>query len=197
MLNEISLWLGSGSINIFGLPFSGKDTHGSELAKFFDASIISGGDILRSDLGPKHIQEHIARGLLAPSKEYLDIVLPYLSQPKFDNRPLILSSVGRWKGEETSVLEAAKDSDHPIKAVLYLDITRAEAIRRWHLAERGRDDDAAEHILEKRFLEFQEKTVPVLEFYKSEGLLIDIDGMPPQGEVTAVILEKLHQLINE
>ncbi len=190
-IQQIQDWLESGSVNIFGLPFSGKDTHGQELARLFNAEFISGGDILRSDAGPEHIKQHIAKGHLAPTDEYLAIVLPYLSRPEFKSKPLILSSVGRWHGEEASVLNAAHDSRHPIKAVIYLSVTQDEAYRRWELAERGRADDVAEEILENRFNEFRIKTKPVIDFYRKHGLLIEVDAMPPKAEVTSVILEGL------
>jgi adenylate kinase len=195
-IDEIRAWLGSGSINIFGLPFSGKDTHGSELARFFGAPMFGGGDILRSDVSPQHVKDIIATGELAPTNDYLAIVLPYLSQDIFVDKPLILSSLGRWYGEEKAVMEAADASGHPMKAVLYLDITAEEAYRRWQSAERGRLDDAAEHILEKRFDEFKIKTLPVIEFYRKKNLLIDVDGMPPKDEVTKTIIQKLHAMIS-
>lgn len=191
-INTVKEWLSSGSINIFGLPFSGKDTHGTELAKFFDGRVIGGGDILRSQHGPEHIKAHIAKGLLAPTDEYLAIILPYLSQPKLAGHPLILSSVGRWEGEEKSILVAADESGHPIKAVLYLHITKNESKRRWKLAERGRHDDQAEHVLEKRFAEFNEKTLPVIEFYRQQSLLIEIDSELPIPNVTNTIIHALH-----
>lgn len=190
-IDKIKAWLQSGSINVFGLPFSGKDTHGTRIAELFGGVFISGGDILRSSQGIEHIKNHIAKGHLAPTDEYLDIVLPYLSKKKFAGKPLILSSVGRWHGEESSVIKAANDSGHPIKAVIYLSINQSEAKRRWQLAERGRQDDAEENILLNRFSEFQQKTLPVIEFYRQKGLLIEVDGLPEKEEVLANILTKL------
>jgi adenylate kinase family enzyme len=160
---ELRRWLGSGSINIFGLPFSGKDTHGGELAKFFDCEVIGGGDILRSKSGPEHLKAHIANGSLAPSDEYLALVIPYFSQKKYDGQPLILSTVGRWDGEQQSVIEGAENSGHPLKAVVLLNVAEEESIRRWEKAERGRQDDAGRHILENRFKEYRDKTMPVIE----------------------------------
>jgi len=193
-IEEICSWLGTGSINIFGMPFSGKDTHGHELARFFDARFISSGDILRSPASPAHVQQHIAKGHLAPTDEFINIVLPFLSQKELVKHPLILSSVGRWHGEEPSVLLAAKESGHAIKAVIYLDISETEAIRRWEAAERGREDDAAKHILLNRFNEFKIKTAPVVDHYRKLGLLIEIDGMPPKKVVTKDIVSKLSEL---
>ncbi len=195
-INKIAKWLKTGSIDIFGLPFSGKDTHGVKLQKLFNASLLSGGDILRSSKGPKHIQDHIGKGHLAPIDEFLAIVLPYLSQPELKGKPIILSSLGRWHGEEQSVMKAAEESGHPIKAVVYLSITEEEAKRRWKLAKRGRDDDVDEEILINRFNEFRLKTLPVIDYYKQRGLLIEVDGMPEKEVVKEDILQKLAALID-
>lgn len=189
-VQNIKEWLGAGSINIFGLPFAGKDTHGLELAKLLGAAFISGGDILRSQ-AHQHVKEHIAKGHLAPTEAYLEMVLPYLSQAKFAGKPIVLSSVGRWHGEEPSVMKACDESGHPIKAVIYLDIPEGEAQKRWEAAERGREDDAEHHILQNRFNEFRGKTLPVIDYYRDEGLLIDIDATPPIESVSANILGKL------
>lgn len=194
-IDDIKKWLKTGSINIFGLPFAGKDTHGRELAELFGGAIIGGGDILRSNAAPSHIQDHIAKGSLAPTEDYLRIILPYFSLDKFKNQPLILSSVGRWHGEEAGVLEASAQSGHPLLVVIHLKITVDEMRRRWQtsreLGDRGIRRDDAEHILNNRLQEFQTKTVPVIEFYRDQGMLIEIDGMPERQAVLRTILDEL------
>src|SRR4051812_48122280 len=97
-LLTVKQWLGTGSINIFGLPFAGKDTHGGELAKIFDAPLLGGGDILRNSIIPPELQASLDAGNLFPTNEYMNIVTPYLSKEEFADRPLVLSSVGRWIG---------------------------------------------------------------------------------------------------
>jgi adenylate kinase len=195
---QIKVWLGSGSINIFGLPFAGKDTHGRELAKLLDAPLIGGGEIIRSDVTPQHMKDHIATGELTPTDEYLRLMLPYFAQSKFNNHPLILSSVGRWFGEHTHVRKAAKDSGHEIKAVIFIEIDKPELHKRWeaslHLQDRGQRHDDAEHILEKRVHEFETKTLPIVEYYRGENLLIEIDGKPERHVVTEDIIDRLYQL---
>lgn len=191
---QIKKWLGSGSINIFGLPFSGKDTHGKEIAAMLGAPLIGGGDILRSELVPQHVTDAINSGSLAPTDEYRQIVLPFLSQEKYNNIPLILSSVGRWIGEEKSVLAAAKDAGHPIMYVILLNISNDVVWDRWKDNKRQRHDDNAEHILEKRFSEFEEKTLPVIENYRKMGLLLEIDGIPDKEKVTEDIINRLYEV---
>ena len=193
----IKKWLGTGSINIFGRPFAGKDTHGRELVALFNGTLLGGGDILRNSDVPEHIKETIRAGKLAPTDEYIKIVLPYLSQDEFKNTPLILSSVGRWHGEEEGVLSAAEKSNHPVKAVLYLELDEAGVRERWHqtsgLGERGeRHDDTAE-VLEIRLNEYREKTLPVIEYYREKDLLIVIDSSLAKHVVLDNIIDELYK----
>lgn len=194
-LQTIKQWLGTGSLNIFGLPFAGKDTHGRELANLLDGELIGGGEVIRSDITPQHMKDHIAAGKLTPTSEYLKLILPYLAQERLKNHPLILSSVGRWFGEHSHVQKAAQTSGHPIKAVLFIDITTEELHKRWeaslHLQDRGKRHDDAEHILETRIQEFQTKTLPVIDYYRQQGLLVSVPGDSTQPETLATILDKL------
>jgi len=194
-IESIKNWLGTGSINIFGLPFAGKDTHCRELAELFGGVVIGGGDILRSTGTPRHIQDHIARGSLAPTEDYMKIVLPYFAREEFKNKPLILSSVGRWHGEEAGILEATGQSGHSLLAVIHLAITTDEVRRRWQNAQqikdRGVRDDDAKHILDTRLQEFKTKTLPAIKFYKDQGMLIEINGMEDKKAVLKAILEEL------
>jgi adenylate kinase len=188
-------WLKSGSINIFGLPFAGKDTHGTTLAKLFDAPLIGGGDILRKGALPPELKEDFDGGILTPQDVYLRIVTPYLSKHEFDGKPLVLSSVGRWIGEEQGVLQATTASGHPTKAVLYLHLAEEVVRQRWAKSQakgdRGNRDDEAELVLDTRFREFHHKSLPVFEFYRQKGLLIEVDSDAEKHEVIESILARL------
>ena len=85
-LSAIKSWLGSGSINIFGLPYAGKDTHGGTLSQLFEAPLLGGGDILRNSIIPPELQKDLDAGMLFPTPHYLRIVTPYLSKPELENR---------------------------------------------------------------------------------------------------------------
>lgn len=193
-INTIKQWLGSGSINIFGRPFSGKDTQAQQLARLFDAPIIGGGGIIRASQN-NAVKDIIDAGNLAPTQDYLNMVLPRFSQKEYVGRPLILSSVGRWSGEEQSILQALHDSKHGLKAAVLLDLTKEEVYERWEtaksLGDRGRRADDAHGILDVRLNEFQDKTEPVIDFYRRGNLLIEIDGSQPTEKVTQDILEAL------
>ena len=194
----IKQWLGSGSINIFGRPFAGKDAQGIRLAKLFDGNLVGGGEILRGITMPDHIKEYMRTGKLIPTDDYVNIVLPYLSQTDFQGKPLLLSSVGRWHGEEEGVLKSLDESNHPIKAVVFLDISNDESYTRWLAREvnndRSKRHDDTKEILDIRFNEFERKTLPVFDYYNKLGVLITVNGNQSRDEVTNDIIEKLYKL---
>lgn len=194
-LEIISRWLGTGSINIFGRPFAGKDSQGRKLADLFDGILLGGGDILRSSTIPEHVRKLMHDGQLIPSSDYIDIVLPYLSQESLKNHPLILSSVGRWHGEETGVIRALEEANHPLKAVVYLSLNEDDVHARWHEIETHQDREARHDdlvgILDTRLSEFEQKTIPVIDYYRSVGLLIEVDGSDTRENVKAAIIDGL------
>lgn len=197
----ITTWLGTGALNIFGYPYAGKDTHGGELSELFHAPLLGGGDILRNSVIPPHVKKQVDAGFLAPIDEYIKIVTPYLSREEFNGKPLILSSVGRWKGEEQGVMGALEKSHHPLKAVIFLNITPDTVRERWQNSQEKQDrgtraDDAA-HLLDVRINEFEQKTLPVINHYREAGLLIEINSIMPQQEVSKEILRRLLELAKD
>lgn len=196
-ITAIREWLGTGSINIFGRPFAGKDTHGRELEYLLDGVLLGGGDILRNSTIPEHVRESMHVGDLIPTKDYIEIVLPYLLQDQFSSKPLILSSVGRWHGEEEGVLNATNEAGHPIKAVLYLNVDEDTIRERWQHSSRTNDrnsrSDDTKEALENRLQEYRDKTLPVIDYYQNSGLLIDIDGTLDKQVVLNNIIDALHE----
>lgn len=193
-IEVIKRWLGTGSINMFGRPFSGKDTQAGILSKLLNAPIIGGGEIIRNSQNAA-VKDIVGKGSLAPTQAYLDMVLPYFAQQDLAGGPLILSSVGKWSGEEKSIIAALKESNHPLMAVVYLDFSEDQVLKRWKaaqdLGDRGSRADDDRHALDVRFEEFRNKTLPVVDFYRQQGLLIEIDGDQPLDKVTEEILEAL------
>ncbi len=194
-LAKIKNWLGTGSINIFGLPMSGKDTVGVNLAECLEGRFLSSGIIVRAmeqELG----ENMSGGGQLIPSNLFYDWVLPYFEKEELANSSLVLSSIGRWAGEEDQVMAVARAAGHPIKAVVMLQLSEQAAIERWEAAkmlnDRGlRADDADPKVFETRINEYREKTVPVLRHYQELGLLIPVSATGSREQVFANVVEAL------
>lgn len=199
--NVIKSWLGTGSINIFGLPMSGKDTQGIRLAEALGAKFLSSGLIIRAmELeNRKHYSEH---GALIPTDVFYKWVLPYFDRNDLKNYPLILSSIGRWFGEEDSVMSAAAEAGHEIKAVILLNVSEADVENRFNAAkaigDRGeRKDDKNIETFRTRLEEFRTKTLLVLQHYKNLNLLINVNGDQSREAVFNEIVEKLYALASQ
>lgn len=194
-IKTVADWLGVGSLNIFGRPFAGKDTQGRVLAELFGGVLIGGGDILRSHHDPKKIEDILAAGGIVPSDFYLQMVLPYLSQSSLKDKPLILSAVGRSHGEEDIIMKATQDSGHPLMAAIVLTLTEEDVWQRFkdskNQHDRGDRTDDHEEVLKNRLKKFDEKTLPVIDYYREKNLLIEINGMLGPEQVTAEILAAL------
>ena len=199
-IETIKNWLGTGSINVFGLPFSGKDTVGVRLAELLGAKFLSSGLILRAaEKEDPVLASEISSGSLASTQTFRNIILPYFGRDELKGAPIILSSVGRWEGEEFPVMDAAKNADHEIKAVVLLNISEEEAMKRWtaskELGDRGdRSDDREQSVIDNRFKEFREKTMPVIETYRKMGILLPIQATGTREEVFDNVIDALIKL---
>ena len=202
-ISLIKRWLGTGSINIFGLPFSGKDTVGVRLAQDLNGRFLSSGLILRAaEENDKDLLHEMSQGMLASTDKFRDIVLPYFKIAELRDFPLILSSVGRWEGEEFDVISAAEDAKHPIKAVILLNISEAEIRSRWEVAQslqdRGsREDDKVRSVLDKRIAEFIEKTMPVIQTYQKRGILLPVNGHADRESVYQDVINQLAKFVEQ
>ena len=198
-IQTIKNWLATGSVNIFGLPYSGKDTVGIRLAEILGGLYLSSGLILREvEKENLEVRKTLSAGLFAPQDQFFNIVLPYFSRADLADHPLILGGVGRWVGEENATMEAAAAGGHAIKAALLLNVSEADIRSRWDQAriiqDRGeRSDDKELKILDTRISEFQTKEIPVIMHYKNFGLLIPINADQSKDKVFAEVVKKLAQ----
>ena len=199
-LEKIKSWLGTGSLNIFGLPMSGKDTVGMRLAEDLQAKFLSSGIIIRAYEAEQN-EDMTGSGKLIPTNTFYDIILPYFSREELRNDSLVLSSVGRWSGEEDKIMEAAKAGGHEIKAVVMLDLTEEEVKNRFEAAkelnDRGeRADDANIEVFETRLAEFREKTMPVLNHYDELKMLVKVPASGSRDEVYTNVIDRLVKFID-
>ena len=199
-IEKIKSWLGTGSLNIFGLPMSGKDTVGMRLAEDLQAKFLSSGIIIRAYEAEQN-EDMTGSGKLIPTNTFYDIILPYFSREELRNDSLVLSSVGRWSGEEDKIMEAAKAGGHEIKAVVLLDLTEEEVKNRFEAAkelnDRGeRADDVNIEVFETRLAEFREKTMPVLNHYDELKMLVKVPASGSRDEVYTNVIDRLVEFID-
>ena len=169
------------------------------LAEDLQAKFLSSGIIIRAYEAEQN-EDMTGSGKLIPTNTFYDIILPYFSRKELQNDSLILSSVGRWSGEEDKIMEAARASGHEIRAVIMLDLTEEEVKKRFRVAKElndrgGRADDANMEVFKTRLAEFREKTMPVLNHYDELKMLIKVPANQSRDEVYDTVIEKLIEFI--
>ncbi len=171
-----------------GMQGAGKSTQGNVLSRQLDIPYLSTGHIFREIAKEKtkrgrYVKELINSGSLVPDENAVAIVKEYLGGPTY-KEGYILDGFPR-------TIKQVELFDVDIDNVIYIEIPDKEAL--WRLAYRDdtkRDDDTIKAI--KRRLElFHEKTEPVIEHYKKQEKLININGMQDIKDVNKEILRNL------
>ena len=122
------------------------------------------------------------RGELVPDKITIDILKQHLDSLKF-NQGYILDGFPRN-------IYQARNAPFKVDKVFFLKVSDKESARR--LSKRGRDDDT-EALVERRLFDYRNLTEPVLDFYRERGILEEVDGERPIGEIFEDILSRLPQ----
>lgn len=178
-------------IVILGPQGSGKGTQAALLAKKLHIPAISAGGLLRdekasgSDLG-KTIASHIDQGQLVPDEIMSQVLQKRLANDDARNG-FVLDGFPRFLEQYESSKAFLKPT-----AVLVVGVPKDESIRRImkRASVERRDDDTPEKI-EERLKWNEEKTEPVIEKFREEGIAHSIDGMGTIEEVSGRIEQAL------
>ena len=172
-----------------GPPGAGKGTQSKEICSFYGIPQISTGDILReaikneSELGKK-AKKFMDSGELVPDGVVIDIIRERLGMPDC-TKGFILDGFPRTVVQAEALDELLASLKMAINLVINLDVDREELVTR--LLKRaeieGRSDDNRE-VIENRLQQYNDKTFPLLDYYKNKSLLKEIDGHGSQAGIT-------------
>jgi adenylate kinase len=184
---------------IMGPPGAGKGTQAGLIADHYNIPAISTGDIFRAMKTADTPLAHQVRATMDSGGYVSDevtnaIVVERLTQPDcgdgflLDGYPRTLAQV--------RTLDAALDTKGTrLDAVVSLQADVEEIVAR--LLKRaeieGRSDDN-EDTIRVRLREYAEKTAPLLDVYREEGILVEVDGLGPIDEVSARVFEALDKV---
>jgi len=183
---------------LLGAPGSGKGTQATRLKEHLQVPHISTGDLLRAEVAagtPLGLQakEVMARGDLVSDDILLGMLKDRLSRE--DTRAgFILDGYPR-NLEQAAALDALLAGlGQKFDAAVQLVVDNEQIIAR--LAGRakaeGRSDDTPESV-RHRLNVYDEKTAPVVDFYRQHGQLTVVDGVGALDEVFTRIVEAIQR----
>jgi adenylate kinase len=168
---------------LIGIQGAGKSTQGNLLAEKYGIEYLSSGHIFRQMATEERwIKEILASGQLVPDKTVLQIINDYLKKPEYE-KGYILDGFPR-------TVPQAKEFSNGVDKVIFLNVSDKEAL--WRISGRMSDrEDETLHAIRKRISLFHSETEPVIEYYREQGKLLEVDGEQDVDDVYRQILTGL------
>lgn len=210
---------------LLGAPGSGKGTQAERLSQSIGLAHIASGDLFRkavsegTELG-KVAKSYMDKGLLVPDEVTIKMILKRISEI---DQGFMLDGFPRTI-EQAQALDKALPG-HPIDKAIYISVSEEELVRRlsgrricrecqapYHVVSSppktpGKCDvcggelyqrsDDTEETVRKRLEVYFAQTAPLIEYYKRDARLAEVDGQRSIEEVSRDILSLLSQKKSE
>lgn len=175
-------------IILIGAPGSGKSVVSSALSKSLKIPTISIGkkirDLATRDDDPEATvaKQALSTGELVPDKLAVKLLKEELSRVD-PRRGFLLDGLPRTVSEARLI-----EGMFPVNRVFHLKVEPGVAFQR--LLRRGRSDDLPDRIQHRLDL-YQENISAILSFYRSRGILVEVDASADISSAAQEVMSKL------
>ncbi|MCU1443375.1 MAG: adenylate kinase [Cryobacterium sp.] len=181
---------------IIGPPGAGKGTQARFISDMFGIPDISTGDIFRYHIKNEtplglQVKAIVDAGDYVPDSLTNEIVTERLKDEDAANG-FLLDGYPRTLEQVTYLNDLLAESGKPLEAVIRLLADQDEVVARLtkRAKEQGRVDDSEEAIRHRQEV-YQRETAPLIDVYREQGLLIEVDGLGDVDDVAARVRDAL------
>lgn len=169
------------NIALFGPPGAGKGTQAKRIVEKYHLVHLSTGDMIRQEIAQgtelgKMAQDIINQGELLSDEFVVKLIENSIVTHQGANG-FLFDGFPRTVAQAEILDQMLKKEGTSLKGLICINVPFEELKRR--MLERakieGRADDN-EEVIEKRFREYNEKTIHVANYYKQQGIHVDIEG---------------------
>ena len=172
-------------------PGAGKGTHGRWLTQQTGAAHISSGDLLRAEVARgsrlgRQVAAYTARGNLVPDELIFSILIPAVVAAARDTGGYVLDGFPRTMPQALRAAQVGVELGLTSDAVIYLTAPEEELVTR--LLDRAHRDGRADDtpgVIQHRLAVFARETAPLVDYYRSRGILIELSTDRPEADVRA------------
>jgi len=177
---------------ILGPPGSGKGTVSKKLSSEKGILHISTGDLARKS-EDKEIKEVLKRGDFLTDGMVLGLLKEKLKDSDL-SKGVIFDGFPRTIKQGKRLASLLGKMGMGLSHVIYLDVSEEKAKERIsrRAKKENRDDDKSEKIIEKRFKDYEEKTLPLVDFYSRSRKSITVNASKTPTEVYNSIIKKIN-----
>lgn len=178
------------AIILFGKPGAGKGTQAQFLKEKYNLTHISTGDVFRynlkngTDLG-KQAKVYIDKGELVPDEITIDMLADEVEK-NMDKAGFLFDGFPRTIKQAEALEELLEEKKIDFVGTIGLDADDDVLVAR--VLERGktsgRSDDQDEEKIRNRYIEYNEKTAPLIAYYEQKGKYTSVNGMGTIEEIT-------------
>jgi adenylate kinase len=187
------------NILLLGLQGAGKGTQGKRIASEYGLAYIGTGEMLRAAIAAgtalgERVRPLVESGELVSDELMIDLIRDRLEQEDAAEG-FVLDGFPRTTAQADALDVMLADIGRSLTVVFELQVPHDVALERLarRAEEEGRADDTPDAI-ERRIARYHEETAPLLEYYRTRGLLVGIHGARPVNQVFREIQDALEQL---
>ena len=188
------------NIVIFGAPGSGKGTQSDLMIEHYGLGHISTGDVLRNEIKKgtelgKLAASYIDGGNLIPDDLMVSILAKVYDGYGRGHKGVIFDGFPRTIPQAEALKKMLDERGDKVAAMIELDVPEDELMKRLILRgqQSGRADDNEETI-KKRLVVYHSQTMPLIEWYKQEGVHYHIDGLGELDRIFADICQVIDNI---
>ncbi len=190
------------NIALFGPPGAGKGTQSEFLIKKYKLFYISTGDLLRKEIANKTKLGQEAQSIIASGGLVSDEIIVQIIEKTITDNPdsngFLFDGFPRTYIQAYILEGLMLKLNTSLNCLISLNVSNEVSVER--LLNRGKTsgrNDDNETVIRNRLTEYNNKTLPVLQFYKDKGVYFEVNGVDTIENVNIQITDIINNELSK
>lgn len=191
------------NIMVYGFPGSGKTTQARHLAEEFNLTYISTSELLKAEVEmdsslAHQINPYLEKGLLVPDEIVIRLIEKKLRETDGMKRGYVFKGYPRTLVQAYILDGIMKKKNYAINCVINIQVPQLELVKRLDARSKTKDQmpyDTSAATIVARLEEHSQRNDSIVNYYRNNKILYDVDGTGCRNSVYNRIKEHIHRAI--